>query len=183
MVDRMMPQSLLQMLLAAGLGAVAMPSAAQGMTDPTQPPASLAASGPGEVVVAPSGLQTIIRRNSATPGAIISGHYVELGGMVGEAKLVKVGEDRVELRGFGAFSVTERDARKGRNPRTGEAVAVDEKVVPFFKTGKELRDRLNGRAETPGTGDGGAGASSPTTGSQPSGPAGEPHKESSPVGN
>lgn len=99
MVDRMMPQSLLQMLLAAGLGAVAMPSAAQGMTDPTQPPASLAASGPGEVVVAPSGLQTIIRRNGATPGAIISGHYVELGGMVGEAKLVKVGEDRVELRG------------------------------------------------------------------------------------
>src|SRR5690242_20598101 len=64
--------------------------------------------------------------------------------------------DRVELRGFGAFSVKERDARKGRNPRTGEAVAVDEKVVPFFKTGKELRDRLNGRAETPAAGDGGA---------------------------
>ena len=55
--------------------------------------------------------------------------------------------DRVELRGFGAFSIKERDARKGRNPRTGETVAVDEKVVPFFKTGKELRDRLNGRAE------------------------------------
>ena len=55
--------------------------------------------------------------------------------------------DRVELRGFGAFSVKQRDARKGRNPRTGETVAVDEKVVPFFKTGKELRDRLNSRAE------------------------------------
>ncbi len=55
--------------------------------------------------------------------------------------------DRVELRGFGAFSVKERDARKGRNPRTGETVAVEEKVVPFFKTGKELRDRLNSRAE------------------------------------
>jgi integration host factor subunit beta len=71
--------------------------------------------------------------------------------------------DRVELRGFGAFSVKERDARKGRNPRTGEAVAVDEKVVPFFKTGKELRDRLNGRAETPAPGDTGAG-SSPSAG-------------------
>ena len=51
--------------------------------------------------------------------------------------------ERVELRGFGAFSVKQRDARKGRNPRTGETVAVDQKVVPFFKTGKELRDRLN----------------------------------------
>ena len=54
--------------------------------------------------------------------------------------------DRVELRGFGAFSVKLRDARMGRNPRTGEAVKVDRKAVPFFKTGKLLRDRLNGRA-------------------------------------
>lgn len=53
--------------------------------------------------------------------------------------------DRVELRGFGAFSVRKRDARTGRNPRTGEAVEVDEKAVPFFKTSKLLRDRLNGR--------------------------------------
>ena len=53
--------------------------------------------------------------------------------------------DRVELRGFGAFSVKKRDARMGRNPRTGEAVQVDEKHVPFFKTGKLLRDRLNGQ--------------------------------------
>ena len=52
--------------------------------------------------------------------------------------------DRVELRGFGAFSVKQRDARVGRNPRTGESVKVDEKHVPFFKTGKLLRDRLNG---------------------------------------
>ena len=52
--------------------------------------------------------------------------------------------DRVELRGFGAFSVKQRDARVGRNPRTGETVSVDEKHVPFFKTGKLLRDRLNG---------------------------------------
>ena len=53
--------------------------------------------------------------------------------------------DRVELRGFGAFSVKQRDARVGRNPRTGETVSVDEKHVPFFKTGKLLRDRLNGK--------------------------------------
>jgi integration host factor subunit beta len=53
--------------------------------------------------------------------------------------------NRVELRGFGAFSVKRRDGRTGRNPRTGEAVAVEEKFVPFFKTGKLLRDRLNGK--------------------------------------
>ena len=52
---------------------------------------------------------------------------------------------RVELRGFGAFSVKRRDGRTGRNPRTGEAIEVDEKHVPFFKTGKLLRDRLNGK--------------------------------------
>ena len=52
--------------------------------------------------------------------------------------------ERVELRGFGAFSVKKRDGRMGRNPRTGEAVEVEEKHVPFFKTGKLLRDRLNG---------------------------------------
>jgi integration host factor subunit beta len=51
----------------------------------------------------------------------------------------------VELRGFGAFSVKKRDGRTGRNPRTGEAVEVDQKHVPFFKTGKLLRDRLNGK--------------------------------------
>ncbi len=52
--------------------------------------------------------------------------------------------DRVELRGFGAFSVKNRAARVGRNPRTGARVEVEEKWVPFFKTGKDLRDRLNG---------------------------------------
>ncbi|HUF44286.1 MAG TPA: integration host factor subunit beta [Aestuariivirgaceae bacterium] len=51
--------------------------------------------------------------------------------------------DRVELRGFGAFSVKDRQARDGRNPRTGASVQVDAKRVPFFKTGKELRERLN----------------------------------------
>ncbi|NIZ10274.1 integration host factor subunit beta [Pseudooceanicola sp. HF7] len=55
--------------------------------------------------------------------------------------------NRVELRGFGAFSVKKREARTGRNPRTGDAVEVEEKHVPFFKTGKLLRDRLNGAAE------------------------------------
>lgn len=51
--------------------------------------------------------------------------------------------ERVELRGFGAFTVKHRDARTGRNPRTGASVAVDEKTVPFFKAGKELRLRVN----------------------------------------
>lgn len=51
--------------------------------------------------------------------------------------------DRVELRGFGAFSVKHREARVGRNPRTGAHVTVDEKSVAFFKTGKEMRERLN----------------------------------------
>ena len=50
---------------------------------------------------------------------------------------------RVELRGFGAFSTRQRDARIGRNPRTGAAVSVDAKRVPYFKPGKEMRERLN----------------------------------------
>jgi integration host factor subunit beta len=51
--------------------------------------------------------------------------------------------ERVELRGFGAFTTKHRNARTGRNPRTGEAVPVNEKSVPFFKAGKELRERVN----------------------------------------
>ena len=54
-------------------------------------------------------------------------------------------EERVELRGFGAFTVKKRSARVGRNPRTGDSVKVSEKHVPFFKSGKHLLDRLNGR--------------------------------------
>jgi integration host factor subunit beta len=50
---------------------------------------------------------------------------------------------RVELRGFGAFSARHRDARTGRNPRNGQSVQVNAKVVPFFKVGRELRARLN----------------------------------------
>ncbi len=57
--------------------------------------------------------------------------------------------DRVELRGFGAFTVKHRDARVGRNPRTGEPVQVEAKVVPFFRTGKELRERLNSHEPPP----------------------------------
>ena len=60
--------------------------------------------------------------------------------------------DRVELRGFGAFTVKRREARSGRNPRTGESVPVDEKAVPFFKAGKELRQRVNRGAPAAPTG-------------------------------
>ena len=53
------------------------------------------------------------------------------------------GGGRVELRGFGAFSTRQRDARIGRNPRTGASVDVSAKRVPYFKPGKEMRERLN----------------------------------------
>jgi integration host factor subunit beta len=59
--------------------------------------------------------------------------------------------DRVELRGFGAFSVKNRPARTGRNPRTGAHVSVAQKSVPFFKTGKEMRERLNKSAAAQAT--------------------------------
>jgi integration host factor subunit beta len=68
--------------------------------------------------------------------------------ILGEIVTALARGDRVELRGFGAFSVKHRPARAGRNPRTGEHVAVDRKSVPFFKTGKEMRERLN-RPTTP----------------------------------
>jgi len=58
---------------------------------------------------------------------------------------------RVELRGFGAFSVRHRKARTGRNPRTGEQVDVEDKAIPFFKSGKLLRERLNAE-QVPGAG-------------------------------
>ena len=63
--------------------------------------------------------------------------------MVNEATAALARGERVELRGFGAFSTKQRAARTGRNPRTGDQVPVIEKVVPFFKTGKEMRERLN----------------------------------------
>jgi integration host factor subunit beta len=66
---------------------------------------------------------------------------------------------RVELRGFGAFSVKSRPARVGRNPRTGAAVKVREKKAPFFRTGKELRERLNLTASSPSSSSPSSGAS------------------------
>jgi integration host factor subunit beta len=59
--------------------------------------------------------------------------------------------ERVELRGFGAFTVKRRQARAGRNPRTGETVDVAQKSVPFFKAGKELRERINKTGAAPAT--------------------------------
>jgi integration host factor subunit beta len=53
--------------------------------------------------------------------------------------------DRVELRGFGAFSVKKRGSRTGRNPRTGDSVEVSPKCIPYFKTGKQLREKINGK--------------------------------------
>lgn len=67
---------------------------------------------------------------------IVSVFFDEIVGRLSE-------DGRVELRGFGAFSTRARDARVGRNPRTGESVEVDAKRVPYFKPGKEMRARLN----------------------------------------
>ena len=85
-------------------------------------------------------VQTLLKDN---PGlsqrdveAIVSTFFDEI-----VARLANDG--RVELRGFGTFSTRARDARVGRNPRTGETVTVDAKRVPFFKPGKEMRVRLN----------------------------------------
>ena len=63
--------------------------------------------------------------------------------ILGEVIAAMARGDRVELRGFGAFSVKVRPSRLGRNPRTGEPVSVGQKRAPFFRTGKELRERLN----------------------------------------
>lgn len=68
--------------------------------------------------------------------------------------------ERVELRGFGAFSVRVRGARTGRNPRTGEPVDVSEKAAPFFRAGKEMRDRINAHAAAPAEASGSPRASS-----------------------
>ena len=62
--------------------------------------------------------------------------------ILGEITQALARGERVELRGFGAFSTKQRQARTGRNPRTGDKVPVTEKFVPFFKTGKEMRERL-----------------------------------------
>ena len=67
--------------------------------------------------------------------------------ILGEIVTALARGDRVELRGFGAFSVKNRPARAGRNPRTGQPVSVGQKRAPFFRTGKELRERLNNGAD------------------------------------
>ena len=72
--------------------------------------------------------------------------------VLGEITAALARGDRVELRGFGAFSVKHRPARTGRNPRTGAHVSVDQKSVPFFKTGKEMRERLNRETGAPDAG-------------------------------
>ncbi len=54
-----------------------------------------------------------------------------------------IGGDRVEIRGFGSFTIRERDAREARNPKSGDLVKIPPKKTPFFKTGKELRERVN----------------------------------------
>lgn len=69
-----------------------------------------------------------------------------------EVSLALARQDRVEIRGFGSFSLHHRPARVGRNPKTGDAVRISAKFVPHFKPGKELRERVNQRAGTEITG-------------------------------
>lgn len=80
---------------------------------------------------------------SANPHLRASDVELIVGTIFDEITRALVRGERVELRGFGAFTVKHRDARTGRNPRTGEPVPVEEKAVPFFKAGKELRERVN----------------------------------------
>src|SRR5438477_9662419 len=68
--------------------------------------------------------------------------------------------ERIEIRGFGSFEIRNYRAYEGRNPRTGSAVNVKPKRLPFFKVGKELKERVNAAAEQPGT-NGAGGTSSP----------------------
>ena len=71
--------------------------------------------------------------------------YAVVDAILGRITEALLAGDRVEIRGFGSFSMTRRDARGGRNPRTGAAVAVPTKAALVFKAGKEMRDRLNPR--------------------------------------
>jgi len=58
-------------------------------------------------------------------------------------------DDKIELRGFGSFRVRKRRSRQGRNPKTGDQVEVPEKRIPYFKPGKELKDLINSRGNSP----------------------------------
>ncbi len=85
------------------------------------------------------------RFSGGTRGAAI-GHVSPEAAHGGPIALVKDG-DRIEIRGFGSFMVKEYRGYTGRNPKTGDRIAVDEKRLPFFKTGKELRERVDGLEE------------------------------------
>ena len=87
--------------------------------------------------------ELIAELSAANPHLLARDVEVIVGTIFEEISTALARGERVELRGFGAFTVKRRDARTGRNPRTGEAVPVDEKAVPFFKAGKELRERVN----------------------------------------
>ena len=99
--------------------------------------------------LAPGGARTVIRSELVQKlcdlNPELTSHDVEaiVSTFFDEITLRLAANGRVELRGFGAFSVRLRPARAGRNPRTGETVDVPAKSVPFFKSGKELRERLN----------------------------------------
>jgi integration host factor subunit beta len=86
----------------------------------------------------------LIARLAASHPHLMQKHIDQVVGTVLEEIAIALeAGNRVELRGFGAFSVKKRDPRVGRNPRTGETVDVETKFVPFFKPGKKLRERLN----------------------------------------
>ena len=99
--------------------------------------------------LAPGGARTVIRSELVQKlcdlNPELTSHAVEaiVSTFFDEITLRLAANGRVELRGFGAFSTRARDARVGRNPRTGETVDVDAKRVPYFKPGKEMRARLN----------------------------------------
>ncbi len=91
----------------------------------------------------------LIARLAASHPHLMQKHIDQVVGTVLEEIAVALeAGNRVELRGFGAFSVKKREPRLGRNPRTGEAVDVETKFVPFFKPGKRLRERLNDGHDT-----------------------------------
>lgn len=86
-------------------------------------------------------VQRLARRN---PHLYLCDAEIVVGAIFDEIAKALARGARVELRGFGTFSARKRVARLGRNPRTGAHVDVEEKAIPFFKTGKEVRERLNG---------------------------------------
>jgi integration host factor subunit beta len=87
--------------------------------------------------------ELILKLHEQNPHLYYRDMEAVVGSVLDEITMALAARDRVELRGFGAFSVRERKARVGRNPRTGENVDVNDKVAPYFKPGKEMRARLN----------------------------------------